>query len=226
MHRVHEHRKRKKVVCKRVAPIFRLGSKVGTSLTITTLNKAYSAGESEMPKKSELYVQKPNRWLRAITAKTLLAGAASMSLALAGCGGNDTEQKVSADEPQHAAKGRSALDPYPSTYQPYASELTLIKGATVLTATGEQIEQGSVLMRDGKIEAVGTDIKAPKGAKIINGEGKWVTPGIIDLHSHLGFILHHQHNQRRTVMRQQTPILPRSGLSIRFGHMIQGLPGH
>jgi hypothetical protein len=80
----------------------------------------------------------------------------------------------------------ASADPYPSTYRPLPSEVTLIRGATVLTAAGPRIENGSVLLRDGKVEAVGTSIEAPAGATVIDAKGKWVTPGIIDIHSHLG----------------------------------------
>ncbi len=75
---------------------------------------------------------------------------------------------------------------YPSTYQPLPSQPVLITNATVLTATGERIERGSVLMRDGKIAAVGAAVQAPADAVVVDGTGRWVTPGIIDAHSHLG----------------------------------------
>jgi len=81
---------------------------------------------------------------------------------------------------------RPDLDPYPSTYAPYPSEATLITGATVLTGTGARIENGSVLIRGGKIAAVGESIDAPDDVTVIDGAGKWVTPGVIDIHSHLG----------------------------------------
>ena len=84
------------------------------------------------------------------------------------------------------AKPGSASDPYPSTYRPFPSEVTLIRGATILTGIGPRIENGSVLLRDGKVEAVGASIEAPAGATVIDARGKWVTPGIIDIHSHLG----------------------------------------
>src|SRR2546423_1351418 len=75
---------------------------------------------------------------------------------------------------------------YASSYQPLPSQTVLITNATVLTATGERIERGSVLMRDGKIAAVGPSVQAPADATVVDGTGKWVTPGIIDAHSHLG----------------------------------------
>ena len=69
---------------------------------------------------------------------------------------------------------------------PYAANrVTLIKNATILTVTNGTIENGSILIRDGKIAAVGTDITAPSGATIVDAAGKFVTPGIIDDHSHI-----------------------------------------
>ncbi len=109
------------------------------------------------------------------------------SLAIAACGGNQ-DKKSNNKKGEVAQSGVPSRDPFPSTYQPYMSEVTLIKGATILTATGEQIEDGSILLADGKISAVGTakDVKTPKDARVIDAAGKWVTPGIIDIHSHLG----------------------------------------
>ena len=77
-------------------------------------------------------------------------------------------------------------DNFPSTYKPRPSQPTLIRGATVLTATDKEIGSGDVLMVDGKIKAVGQHLGAPAGAVVIDGKGKFVTPGIIDIHSHLG----------------------------------------
>ena len=78
-------------------------------------------------------------------------------------------------------------NPYPSTYQAYGSVPTLIRGATILDGEGGKVENGSVLLVDGKISAVGgADLGAPDGALVIDAGGKYVTPGIIDVHSHLG----------------------------------------
>lgn len=79
----------------------------------------------------------------------------------------------------------SQAEPYPSTYAPLPSETILLKGGTILTGTGEQIDNGDVLIKDGKIAKVGKNLKA-RGAKVVELEGAWVTPGIIDVHSHLG----------------------------------------
>ncbi|HEX2642812.1 MAG TPA: amidohydrolase, partial [Thermoanaerobaculia bacterium] len=77
--------------------------------------------------------------------------------------------------------------PFASTYKALPSPApVLITNATVLDGTGRRIEGGSVLMRDGKIAAVGQSLEAPAGAIVVDGTGKWVTPGIIDAHSHLG----------------------------------------
>jgi imidazolonepropionase-like amidohydrolase len=62
--------------------------------------------------------------------------------------------------------------------------VTLIRNATVLTITNGTIENGSVLIRGSKIAAVGRDLAAPAGAKIIDATGRYVMPGIIDSHSH------------------------------------------
>jgi imidazolonepropionase-like amidohydrolase len=77
-------------------------------------------------------------------------------------------------------------NPFPSTYRPFPSRTTLIRNATVMTAAGPSIPNGSVLLRDGKIVAVGTSVNAPADAVVVDGTGKYVTPGIIDVHSHVG----------------------------------------
>jgi imidazolonepropionase-like amidohydrolase len=60
-----------------------------------------------------------------------------------------------------------------------------IQNATILTVTHGNIEHGSILIRDGKIAAVGADLKAPGGATVIDATGQYVMPGIIDCHSHI-----------------------------------------
>jgi imidazolonepropionase-like amidohydrolase len=88
-----------------------------------------------------------------------------------------------------AAGPAPPADPYASTYKPRPSRPVLITHATVLTAVGDRIEDGSVLLRDGKIAGVGRSaqtIQAPADAVVVDAKGKWVTPGLIDAHSHLG----------------------------------------
>ncbi|HEY6219804.1 MAG TPA: hypothetical protein VIV65_07080, partial [Gemmatimonadaceae bacterium] len=77
-------------------------------------------------------------------------------------------------------------DPFPSTYAPYPSRPTVIRNVTILTAAGPTIRNGAVLLQNGKIAAVGATVNAPADAVTIDGTGKYVTPGIIDVHSHLG----------------------------------------
>ncbi len=76
--------------------------------------------------------------------------------------------------------------PYPSTYQPLPSSNVLLQNGTVLDGLGGQFSNADLLINNGKISAVGPDLTAPEGTQIIDATGKWITPGIIDIHSHLG----------------------------------------
>ena len=67
-----------------------------------------------------------------------------------------------------------------------APAATLIRGGTLLTVTHGTIENGDLLIRDGKIAAIGKKLDAPDGARIIDAAGRFVMPGIIDTHSHMG----------------------------------------
>ncbi len=77
-------------------------------------------------------------------------------------------------------------DAFASTYAAPSTRPTFIRNATILTAAGPRIPNGSVLLRDGRIAAVGANITAPTDASVLDAAGKWVTPGLIDTHSHLG----------------------------------------
>lgn len=113
------------------------------------------------------------RPLTAALCAALLAGCAST-------GGSDT--------PPPAAEARpgSGQEPYASTYRAIAAPPVLITGATVLTGDGRRLEGADVLMQDGRIAAVGSGLTAGGDAVRVDGRGKWVTPGLIDVHSHLG----------------------------------------
>jgi len=94
-----------------------------------------------------------------------------------------------ASKPKPLAPGLDPLvhaDAFPSTYKPMASRPTALVGASVFTGTGALIENGVVLVKDGRIEAVGPNLPVPAGYETVDGKGKWVTPGLIDAHSHLG----------------------------------------
>ena len=76
---------------------------------------------------------------------------------------------------------------FESTYQRKDYPPVLIRNATILTAAGEEIENGSILFQDGRIVSVGSgNIQAPSGAMVVDGTGRYVTPGVIDTHSHVG----------------------------------------
>lgn len=126
----------------------------------------------------------------------------ALALALAGC-----SSAPAAQAPQPAAAAGSTgnnattsargtyapgvlsrpnADPFPSTYRPFARQTTVIRNINIFTAAGPLIRNGAILIQDGKIAAVGASVTAPADALVIDGEGKYVTPGLIDTHSHLG----------------------------------------
>lgn len=77
--------------------------------------------------------------------------------------------------------------PYASTYKPYPGRPTALVGATVYDGRGGRIDNGTVLFENGKVVAVGgADLTVPAGYDRVDGKGKFVTPGVIDIHSHLG----------------------------------------
>ena len=83
--------------------------------------------------------------------------------------------------------GWANADPYPSTYRGLPRENLALVGATVLTGTGQKIEGGVVVITEGRIAAVGgANTPVPTGYKVVDARGRYVTPGVIDIHSHLG----------------------------------------
>src|SRR5438034_145285 len=79
----------------------------------------------------------------------------------------------------------SAGQPAASAAQSAAHNDVLINNAVVMTVTHGNIQNGSIYIKDGKIAAVGRNLKAPAGATVIDAGGKYLTPGIIDSHSHI-----------------------------------------
>jgi imidazolonepropionase-like amidohydrolase len=67
-----------------------------------------------------------------------------------------------------------------------APGVTVIQNATILTVSHGTIDKGSILIRNGKIAEVGRNVSVPSGATVIDAAGKYVMPGIIDCHSHIG----------------------------------------
>ncbi len=88
--------------------------------------------------------------------------------------------------PGAGALSQPNADPFPSTYRVATTRPTVIRNVTILTAAGPSIRNGAILLRDGKVAAVGATVDAPADAVVIDGGGRFVTPGIIDTHSHLG----------------------------------------
>lgn len=121
-------------------------------------------------------------------------GAVAALVALGGCAASVTVNENGARDDTGA--GRAAAngplvtvdpDPFPSTYRPLASEPTAIVGATILDGKGGRIDNGYVVMSGGDVRAIGAGTLRPEpGVRVIDAAGKWVTAGIIDIHSHLG----------------------------------------
>lgn len=80
-------------------------------------------------------------------------------------------------------------DPFPSRYRIPPPADMLLRGATILDGAGGRIDGGDVLVRGGKIVAVGQNLANP-GVREVDAKGRWVTPGVIDVHTHNGtFVL-------------------------------------
>jgi imidazolonepropionase-like amidohydrolase len=121
--------------------------------------------------------------------RAALAASIMAALAAAGCATAPppAERAEQAAVPAGQSPSPGAAEgAYASRYEPLPHEPVLIANATILTAAGEPIENGSILLQDGRIAAVGRDLQAPQGVRVIDAAGKWVTPGVIDAHSHLG----------------------------------------
>ena len=115
------------------------------------------------------------------------AAATVVALALGACA------TTGGAKPAGSAKANPSAsfdkNPYPSTYKPYPGQPVLIHSATILDGAGGRIEHGGVILKDGKVLKVLASAETfpiPDGALVIDGTGKYVTPGIIDIHSHLG----------------------------------------
>ena len=106
--------------------------------------------------------------------------AALAVLALSGCA-------QLAPKPKPAPAIPINEDPYASTYVRYPGVPTVIRNATIFDGEGGRINGGTVILADGVVQAIGgPGLAAPAGAVEIDGSGKFVTPGVIDVHSHLG----------------------------------------
>ena len=106
-------------------------------------------------------------------------------LALVGCAASPPP-KTASSRPAAEARPTIDPDPYPSTYHAYPGVPTLVTNVTIFDGEGGRIDRGQALFADGRIVAIGQTVAAPAGVTTIDGTGKWLTPGIVDIHSHLG----------------------------------------
>jgi len=81
---------------------------------------------------------------------------------------------------------KSEREPFESTYVPLQAENILIKNASVYDGDGNEFTNTDILVQEGRIVAIGKDLPVTDDFKIIDATDKWVTPGIIDIHSHMG----------------------------------------
>src|SRR2546422_9245621 len=76
-----------------------------------------------------------------------------------------------------------------------------IRGGTILTVTRGAIPNGTIVLRDGKIAAVGATVSIPAGADVVDAAGKFISPGINDRPSHIAGRSNHK---SRTTGRSKT----------------------
>ena len=76
--------------------------------------------------------------------------------------------------------------PFESKYEPLPSENILISNANIYDGEGNEFLETDLLIQDRKVIAIGKDLPINNNFKVIDATNKWVTPGIIDIHSHMG----------------------------------------
>jgi imidazolonepropionase-like amidohydrolase len=121
---------------------------------------------------------------------------------------------LAAQTPAAPDTARRATLPVFKVDIPPAGTLVAITNATVLTASHGTIENGTVLIRNGKIAAVGKDIAVPAGAQVIDGNGKYIMPGIIDAHSHSGSEGINEGSLSNTAMVRIEDVLREDGIGL------------
>ena len=129
-------------------------------------------------------------WAAAALAAAALSGCAATITTTAAPGKTaDAAPAAPKEKPKPLPPGLDPLaraDAFPSTYKAMPSRPTAVVGAHVFDGAGRELENGVVLVKDGKVEAVGAGLTVPAGYEVVDARGKWVTPGLIDAHSHLG----------------------------------------
>jgi len=118
-----------------------------------------------------------------------------------------------AAQPPAQAQPPGALDPLVLP-APAAGTLVAITNANIMTASHGNVMNGTILIRNGKIAEVGTNVQVPPGAKVIDGRGKWITPGIIDAHSHTANEGINEGSQSITAEVRMHDVLRQDGISL------------
>ena len=77
-------------------------------------------------------------------------------------------------------------NPFPSTYTIKPHKPFIITNTTILDGTGKSFKNTDLIIESGKIKAIGSDLSNPETHQIVDGSNLWVTPGLIDVHSHMG----------------------------------------
>ncbi len=112
-------------------------------------------------------------------------GLCALALALPSCAGEGASGP--AVEPLFEMSRQAGAPPLNFAPTELAPQDVLLVGATILTAAGPPIEGGSLLIQGGQITAVSSEaIEAPEGVRVVDLKGRFLTPGLIDTHSHLG----------------------------------------
>ena len=97
---------------------------------------------------------------------------------------------------------------------PPAATLVAVTNATIITASHGTIEKGTIVIRNGKIAAIGKDLAVPAGAQVIDANGKYVMPGIIDAHSHSAAEAINEGSQSVTAQVRIQDVLREDGISL------------
>ena len=101
------------------------------------------------------------------------------------------------------ATSAAAITAVPDPFEnlvPDLGPVVLIQNANVMTVSHGTLKGVSLLIKDGRIAAVGAGLAAPKGARVVDGTGKWVTPGFVDCHSHIATDSHNDSGANVTAM--------------------------
>jgi imidazolonepropionase-like amidohydrolase len=77
-------------------------------------------------------------------------------------------------------------DPFKSTYEPLPSTNTIFRNANIYDGEGNELIDTDLIIKDGKVVAIGVDLPSSGDLEEIDATDKWITPGIIDIHSHMG----------------------------------------